>query len=206
MKQYRATQLEAYRRYIEHEYVTYDEMIATLSGSKQENEAMRFGTAAHKACEMVVQQKERRDLHVLCVDDYVFNRQSLLLATQGVTDDASTEITFTRDCYIGDELVQLRGTCDVVQGNVVMDYKNTMRSIDDNKLRSYEDSYQWRAYLTLTGCPIFVYNVMQWKQDDNIWYIAQNEFVTCKRYIGMVDDVERMLRSLHEFAIKHGVA
>lgn len=206
MKQYRATQLETFRRYMMMEYVTFDDMIRSLKGETVTNDAMRFGTAAHKACEMVVKHKDKRLLSAVGVDDYLFSGQHILAAVDGVSDSAATEITYTRDFIIHGDDVQLKGTCDVVQGNEVMDYKNTFKSITDEKLRSYEDSLQWQAYLVLTGCQKFTYNVMQWKNDDGIWYITNQEYVTCSRYTGIIDYVEQWLRVLHEFAIEHGVA
>ena len=204
MKQYRATQLESFRRYLAHEYVTHEDMIDTLRGELVQNEAMRFGTAVHKACEMSIRHKVRSPVHAH-FDDYTFSHFSIAAAIARVDLNASTEVTFTRDWSfdIGD--VQLRGTCDVVQGREVMDYKTTFNNIDDAKLRSYEDSYQWRAYLALTGCDTFTYNIMQWKQDGEWWYIANQEYVTCHRYTGIIDDVGIMLHGLHEFAIKNGV-
>lgn len=201
MKQYRATQLEAFRRYLANDYVTHEDMLATLRGELVQNEAMRFGTAVHSALESKITRPEP----TLNVDGYMLSPASIKLATELVTPYASTEVTFTRDWSfdIGD--VQLKGTCDVVQGRQVMDYKTTFNSIDDGKLRSYEDSYQWRAYLALTGCEHFIYNIMQWKEDGGIWYIAKQEYVTCNRYTGIIDDVGIMLHGLHEFAIKNGV-
>lgn len=201
MTQYRATQLEAYRRYLNNDWMTHEDMIATLRGQVVENEAMRFGTAVHKALESKITRPEP----LLHVDGYMLSPASIKLATELVTPYASTEVTFTRDWSfdIGD--VQLKGTCDVVQGRMIMDYKTTMNSIDDAKLRSYEDSYQWRCYLALTGCEEFIYNIMQWKQDGDIWYISKQEYVTCKRYTGIIDDVGMMLHSLHEFATKQEV-
>jgi hypothetical protein len=202
MKQYRATQLESFRRYLAHDYVTHEDMIATLRGELVQNEAMRFGTAVHKALESKIINPEP----MLHVDGYKLSPASIKLATELVmTVGASTEVTFIRDWSfdIGD--VELRGTCDVVQGREVMDYKTTLNSIDDAKLRSYEDSYQWRAYLALTGCDTFTYNIMQWKEEGGIWYIAKQQYVTCHRYTGIIDDVGIMLHGLHEFAINNKV-
>ena len=202
MKQYRATQLESFRRYLAHDYVTHEDMIATLRGELVQNEAMRFGTAVHKALESKIINPEP----MLHVDGYKLSPASIKLATELVmTVGASTEVTFIRDWSfdIGD--VELRGTCDVVQGREVMDYKTTFNSIDDAKLRSYEDSYQWRAYLALTGCDTFTYNIMQWKEEGGIWYIAKQQYVTCHRYTGIIDDVGIMLHGLHEFAINNKV-
>lgn len=200
MKQYRATQLEAFRRYLANDYVTHEDMLATLRGELVPNEAMRFGTAVHKALESKINNPEP----MLHVDGYMLSPASIKLATELVnTIGASTEVTFTRDWSFDVGDVQLKGTCDVVQGREVMDYKTTFNSIDDSKLRSYEDSYQWRAYLALTGCERFIYNIMQWKEDGGIWYIAKQEYVTCNRYTGIINDVGMMLHGLHEFALQN---
>lgn len=202
MNQYRATQLESYRRYLAYDYVTHNDMVASLQGKVVQNEAMKFGTAVHKALESKIINPEP----MLHVDGYMLSPASVKLATELVMPvGSSTEVTFTRDWSFETGNVQLKGTCDVVQGREVMDYKTTFNTIDAAKLQSLEDSYQWRAYLVLTGCEKFIYNVMQWKEEGGIWYIAKQEYVTCQRYTGIIDDVGIMLHDLHEFAINNEV-
>lgn len=201
MKQYRATQLETFRRYMTNEYVTTEDMLSSLRGEVVPNAAMEFGTAVHKALEQTIATQKP----LLHVDPYSFAPASIKLATELITPHATTELTFKRAFTfdIGD--VELKGTCDVVQGSEVIDYKCTWNSITDDKLRSYEDSLQWQAYLVLTGCEKFTYNVMQWKEDNGIWYIAKQEYVTCTRYTGIIDHVGAWLHELHAFALQHGV-
>lgn len=196
MTTFRATQVEAYRRYRDSEWTTYDELIATLKGELVPNEAMMFGTAVHAALESKLTKPEP----MLHVDEYKFSPASIKLATEGLDHYASCETKVARTIYAedGTELT-LTGTCDVITGTHVIDYKTTMNSISDAKIQSYEASYQWRCYLAMTGCEHFTFRIMQWAEDAGFWYIKNMQDVRCDRYIGMIDDVERMVRELYQF-------
>ena len=202
MTSFRATQVEAYRRYRDSEWTTYDELIATLRGEIMPNEAMKFGTAVHTALESKLAKPEP----ILHVDGYSFSPASLKLGTEGLDHYASCETKVSRTIYAedGTELT-LTGTCDVITGTHVMDYKTTMSSISDAKVQAYQDSYQWRCYLAMTGCDTFTFRIMQWAEDAGFWYIKNMQDVRCDRYIGMIDDVERMVRELYQFTTTEGV-
>lgn len=196
MTTFRATQVEAYRRYRDSEWTTYEELIATLKGELVPNEAMKFGTAVHAALESKLTKPEP----MLHVDEYKFSPASIKLATDGLDHYASCETKVSRTLYAedGTELT-LTGTCDVITGTHVMDYKTTMSTISDAKVQAYQDSYQWRCYLAMTGCDTFTFRIMQWAEDAGFWYIKNMQDVRCDRYVGMIDDVERMVRELYQF-------
>lgn len=201
MTTFRATQVEAYRRFRNSEWTTYEELIATLKGELVANEAMKFGTAVHAALEKyLVSKQELQVLTDVYTKDYKFAPASIKLATEGLDHNASCETKVSRTIYAedGTELT-LTGTCDVITGTHVIDYKTTMNSISDAKIQSYEASYQWRCYLAMTGCDTFTFRIMQWAEDAGFWYIKNMQDVRCDRYIGMIDDVERMVRELYQF-------
>lgn len=196
MKTFRATQVEAYRRYRNSEWTTYEELIATLKGELVANDAMKFGTAVHTACEAYLTRPEP----LYHVDEYKFSPASIKLATEGLDHYASCEVKVARTLLAADGTeLTLTGTCDVITGTHVIDYKTTMNSISDTKIQAYQDSYQWRCYLAMTGCEHFTFRIMQWAEDAGFWYIKNTQDVRCDRYIGMIDDVERMVRELYEF-------
>lgn len=204
MTQYRATQLETYRRYRDGEYTTYDELIATLKGQTEPNDAMKFGTAVHTALETYVAgyAPQTRDASKLMwnVDGYILAPQSIKQATEGIDQQSSTEVKVSREIFADDGTVlTLTGTCDVVYGTHVLDYKTTKSSITDSKVQAYQESYQWRCYLAMTGCENFTFRIMQWQDDGDFWYISNILDVRCDRYIGMIDDVERLVRELYLF-------
>lgn len=202
MTTFRATQVEAYRRYRDSWCTTYEELIATLKGQLVANDAMKFGTAVHTALESKLTKPEP----MLHVNEYKFSPASIKLATEGLDHYASCETKVSRTLYAedGTELT-LVGTCDVITGTHVMDYKTTMKSITDTKIQAYQDSYQWRCYLSMTGCEHFTFRIMQWDEDAGFWYIKNMQDVRCDRYIGMIDDVERMVRELYQFTLENEV-
>lgn len=202
MTSFRATQVEAYRRYCNSEWTTYEELMATLRGELVPNEAMKFGTAVHTACESYHTRPEP----LYNVDGYRFSPASIKHATNGLDHYASCEVKVSRTLYAedGTELT-LTGTCDVITGTHVIDYKTTMSTISDAKVQAYQDSYQWRCYLAMTGCDTFTFRIMQWAEDAGFWYIKNMQDVRCDRYVGMIDDVESMVRELYQFTLENGV-
>ena len=196
---YRATQVEQYRRYMESEYISFDDMVATLSGTVEENEAMRFGTNVHHAIDRMYHGKG----NVLCD---LLDTDSLQHNVDHIGKYAMTELMTTRQVAgNADSRIMLRGTADAVSGNKIIDFKTTQSSISERKIQGYQDSMQWKCYLWLFGAATFEFVIQQWSEKGGIWAIVDEQIVRCDAYAGMERDVERMVLSLHGFATLHGL-
>lgn len=202
MYEYRASHLESFRRLLENDYATFEDFASGLKGEREPNEAMKFGTAVHKAIELYHSSQR-----VFCVDGYELDADSLELSASQMNPYMLTEVTYRKPISLApeNELIILKGTVDAIQGVEVIDHKNTFSSISADKLNGYMESYQWRAYLYLTGCSRFTYNVLQWKDDKGIWRLSDRQEVVCLTYKEIENDVLRMLVNLHEFVKQHGL-
>ncbi len=200
--QYRATQVEKYRRYINDEWTSHEEMLQSLVGGIEPNHAMEFGTAVHASIDHL-----QRTWQLLDHPQFKLNPDSLHHCKELLTYDAITEITATGivaeypDC-----IIELKGTADAVLGTRVIDFKTTLKSITDSKVQAYQDSMQWKCYLWLFAAKRFDFVIQHWQADDDcVHFIADEQIVTCSAYGSMQDDVRRMVIGLHEFAVQNEV-
>lgn len=201
MQEYRASHLESFRRMLENDYATFEDFAAGIKGERKANVNMEFGTTVHKALELY-HTPERS----FTFGDVVLDEKSLEQAASLMNPYMLKEVTYRRPCTVGlNETVYLKGTVDAIQGVEVMDHKNTFSSITADKINGYMESYQWRAYLFLTGCSRFTYNVLQWKQDDGVWVLSDQQELTCLTYAGLQNDVLNMLTNLHQFVRDKGL-
>lgn len=199
-----ATMLETFRYYNTSEYATYENLVESLRGTSEPNEAMRFGSAVHKLLEL--QASDPDYVGTLEMDGYVFDRSSVEEALSWTHDRFVVEVPNHRSYIIDGQEVRLRCKADAVLGRLVVDYKITQSSIGDSKLQSYQDSMQWRAYLSVFDADAFGYSVQQWKLRDGLYVLEDLELVTCHRYLGLDEDVARAVVELYDFCHAHGIA
>ena len=133
-----ATQLEAYRRWLESEEATIEEMVAYLEKKVQPNEAMLAGSAFHK----VLEDHENMTLAFVEKDGFKFDFSEI-----------ETEI----EKRINGEPVTFVGVVDAMESDCVFDHKLTAYIDAEN----YTDSMQWRCYLSWLGMSKFTYNLFQ---------------------------------------------
>lgn len=203
-----ATMLEAFRRFKESEYVTYDDLVVTLRGQVEPNIAMQVGTAVHKLMETTVVQDHIPDSAVYqCVkqDGFTFALDSVIRAASWVDSEHLREVEGDKLYIIDSEPVYLRCRADVVYGSMVADYKVTMSAINDSKLQSYEDSMQWKAYLAVFAAQYFIFNVQRWDVVEGLYTYLGSEYVHCDRYVGLEGDVQRAVVELYQFCKEHNL-
>jgi hypothetical protein len=91
--------------------------------------------------------------------------------------------------------ITLFGRCDSLTATAVRDIKTTS-AIDPDR---YAESYQWRAYLWMSGRPVFFYDIFKAKIDEETYTVTLTDYVCLRfhRYAEMDRDVERVIE---EFA------
>lgn len=193
----RASDLEAWRRYVEPEMeewaVSTEDFIRGLLRQKEPTDAMRAGTAFHSVLE------EMRAGHV--VD--VFEADGFTFRFDCDTDVYLPEIREAEcepllfDTPHG--LVSLGGRTDARDWTEVVDAKLT-GSFDAER---YADSMQWRTYLTLTGCKRFRYVCFEQKTKGSEVTIHAVHELTMWAYPEMRADVERRVVDLAGFIVRH---
>jgi hypothetical protein len=202
MLKVRCTQLEAFRRFIEGEpYATEEALLESFSGVFKGNEYTRIGTGFH-------QFVEHGDKSVNCtlkIDDIpiIYNQRHIDVALRYKAEITPCfhEVKMMKSYNIG-ELIQVSGTCDVLQGLIIRDIKtkySDLRSIED-----YTRSYQWRLYCDMFEVPDFSYDVFQfvgYDKEKNGYDVSGLEIkrhdpIDCLTYSTMIDDIHKLL---HEF-------
>ncbi len=185
---YRASKLDEFRAYLSGELwngdeYTADEFIRRMT-SFEESPAMAAGTAVHGLIEDAafgeMKESSRNGWHV---------KFDL---------DAEMPVPISREIPLQREHngITLFGRVDAMDANSVHDVKTTSQ-IDIDR---YMDSYQWRAYLWMSGRRAFVYDILRVKVEDDIKVVTVLEYVPLKlsAYPFMGRDVESLLEQFDE--------
>ena len=197
----RATQIEAFRRLTETEYGTHDDFVRTISGTVEENEAMRLGTAVHRVLELY----NNTDKHPTAYEcsGHIIDGESIANAGSFLTPLWLREVRATKTVDGSPYNVTITGATDVVLGNVIVDHKTTLKAIDDRKIQAYEASMQWRVYLWLFGATDFYFNLLQWREASGVWFLTDREHIHCTAYEGMEADVMSCLLRMLDYCAEH---
>ena len=212
MRRVTATMLEAFRRYKDNEYMSFDDMVAAIKGTTEVNEAMKLGTAVHHFMEGYDLDKIKglTGEH----DGVRIDLEGIMDASEGWFDDKwLREVPTEKGIAMADGTVlYLKCKADAVAGTTVVDHKVTMKPITAEKIQSYQDSMQWRAYLFAFGASQFMYNIMYWhkvipfeEEAQHLWVLRQQEVTYMSDYATMGLDVVDMVHELYDFTKKHNL-
>lgn len=146
---YRVSNVEAYRRWLLDEDSTVKDYLAYIQGDK-DTEAMRKGTAFHKALEIA---QVGQTLDKVEVDGYTF-----IFEGEFEIELAPIREWRRSKTYIVDkEPITISGQLDALIGKRIEDHKTTERFNSE----AYFEGYQWRLYLDIFGCDVFRWNVFE---------------------------------------------
>lgn len=144
-----ATTLEAFRRWQDSDdppYVFIDALYKRI----EPTEAMRAGTAFHK----ILENAENVTLDRVEMNGFIFDFSDM----EGeIVLPKIREFKFTKQAIIDGVNITYVGVVDAMDGLTVYDHKLTFRT----KPEDYEDSMQWRCYLSWLGLKKFTYNLFQ---------------------------------------------
>lgn len=180
---FRASRLDEFRRYLSGETFAGDEYtpeaFTAYLTERAETPKMEAGTAVHRALE-------------LAGDGEIEETEQLGWRIRFELDDALPlptlrEIPLSRRHHG----TTLFGRVDSITKTTVHDIKTTAQVEADR----YADSYQWRAYLWMSGRDRFVYDCLKAKIDEDNLVITITEYVqlTFHRYARLDQDVEILL-------------
>jgi hypothetical protein len=181
---YRASRLDEYRKYVGGEHYdgseyTAEDFVKRMT-TFESSPAMDAGTAVHKLIEDI-------GWGVLPVHSDVNGWHVHFDLDDEVAVPLSREVPLYRE-HRG---IPLFGRCDAMNANAVHDIKTTS-NIDVDR---YMDSYQWRAYLWMSGRSLFRYDIFKVKLEADIKVVTVQEYVPLKlsAYPGLDRDVEGLL-------------
>lgn len=181
---YRASRLDEFRYYLSGEKFdgqeyTAEDFVKRLT-VKQESPAMAAGTAVHAVIERAAfgELPERVSSNGWLI---VFDLDGELRMP------AVRELALFRE-HKG---IPLFGRVDAIDANAIHDTKTTS-AIDIDR---YMDSYQWRAYLWMSGRQSFVYDILRVKLEEDIKVVTVVEYVRLPltTYPALSSDVESLL-------------
>jgi len=194
------TDLDEFARYLandkfgsDDDYET-DEIIARLTQPFEATPEMRAGTALHKWLEHCHAGDEQDELYIDGFK-FVFNCDIALPITK------IREMRMTK--WYGDLLV--RGRVDSIDGSVVEDHKTTGAFSAEKFL----NGYQWRYYLSMSGCDRFRWNVFIGSlntvkgEKGDTFTVRSFAPLEALRYEDMEHDCEELAARFYEFAKQH---
>ena len=208
MRRVTATMLEAFRRYKDNEYMSFFDMVASIKGTTEENDAMRLGTAVHEVLEHYPYGNAKYDwftrLNYVDTRGHNIGTAGIAQHHEWLDDSWLREVPTEKGIAMADGTVlYLKCKADAVAGTTVVDHKVTTKPINDAMIQRYQDSMQWRAYLFAFGASQFMYNILQMENEDGVWYVKANEQAYMSDYPTMGLDVVDMVHELYEFTKKH---
>jgi hypothetical protein len=184
----RVTEVESFRIWKGDEDLDLGWILSRLR-DRVESEAMRVGTAFHKALEL----GSVGDYDMLSGDGYLFH----------VNADITLELPTIREVRTGKQYGDLTvsGQVDAIDGRIIYDHKTTKQFDADR----YMESYQWRYYLDLFDADAFRYNVFVLKETDDpkVYVVSDFHRLEQRRYPDLHADCERLAGQFAEFAREH---
>lgn len=189
---YRVSMVEAFRKWEGDDEAELADIVSIIRGEWPESDAMRAGTAFHKAIETLAGD----DSETLEADGHTFF----------FDEDFEVELTPIREVrasktYIVDGApIVISGQADGVSGNRVDDTKTTGFFDPDR----YISGYQWRLYLDIFGADRFRWNVFEIREESSTQHI-KNYTVRAMhrleqhRYPELADDCQALVERFARF-------
>lgn len=179
----RVSNVEAFRRWREREDQTVEDLVRFITVDEP-SEAMKAGTAFHKALELAPDGAHA----VLKANGYTFE-----LSPGVVEMPAIRELRAYRQ-YGG---LTVTGQVDGLHGLVVVDHKTTARCDPER----YLGGCQWKFYLDIFGANVFRWNIFEVREvEPQVYSVGEPQVLTAYRYPEMRAYCERLSGDYLEFA------
>lgn len=184
-------QLAYYRRT---EDMPLADLLRRLRREDPPSPQMAVGTAFHAFLE----HAGECEVDTVEQDGFIFDFSNL---------DAEIALPEIRELKVEREIVDgvtVVGKVDAAEGKRVEDHKTSNR-FDPER---YQDSIQWKAYLTLLEANEFIYNVFviyapTKAMPDNLYRVMEFHRLPLYRYPGMDEDVRRAVTEYRDFARRY---
>lgn len=191
-----ATMLEAYRRWLENEEASIEDMLAYLDKKIEPTEAMRAGSAFHH----IIENANNIELNTVEMDGFIFDFNEL---NSEIILPNIREFKFTKEAVVSGVDVTFVGVVDAMDSVTVYDHKLT----SNPKVENYEDSMQWRCYLSWLNLSKFTYNLFekayQSVNEPNLIKIKDVHQISFCSYKGMESDVLELVSDFIGFIKSH---
>lgn len=195
MTVFRVSEVESFRQWREDDDADLETLLHRLSGRGGESEAMRAGTAFHKALETAPTGIEVESMealgHTFTFDgDFEIGLPSI------------REVRASKRYPADGGWLTVSGQLDCLFGKRVEDHKTTGRFDPDR----YLNGYQWRLYLDIFGADVFRWNVFEIKQDDQDpmhWSVFAAHRLEQFRYPALASDCQQLVEDFARFAREH---
>lgn len=149
MQTFRVSHVAAFARWRDDQDADEVGWLINQIRSNEETEAMRKGTAFHKALETIPDEWEGSELSAL---GYTF----VFTADVEISLPKTREVRNSKD-YGG---IVVSGQADLLGGREIKDHKSTARF----EAEKYLEGWQWRYYLDIFGADAFTWLV--WEMDE----------------------------------------
>lgn len=193
---WRVSNVESFRRFEQDEEADTEQFIQELRDGIQESDAMRAGTAFHKALELATPGTEVMTLEAMghtftFVGDFELRLPVI------------RELRASKTYMVDGKPIVISGQVDGIEGKRVDDHKTTGRFDPDR----YLAGYQWRLYLDIFGADAFRWNVFEISQveaaDLILYEVFAQHTLEQFRYPALGADcqvmVERFARFVREY-------
>jgi hypothetical protein len=208
----RVSTLEAFRRAVETDYGSEEELQASIRRGQWEDGPsswkMRAGTAWHEilcanlATEPTVVIPQLCQFAV-CRGEYFFALADAM-AGQDYRPRGLLEVPARQVLLADGQKMALHGQADHVRGLEVRDAKTCFAAPDPT---DYESSLQWRCYLYLFGANVFSYDLYYFSEPTDLGYLALKDIYTFRqwRYPRMEEDLASWIRRFLAWAEGRGL-
>ncbi|MHB1799392.1 MAG: hypothetical protein ACYCUI_14015 [Vulcanimicrobiaceae bacterium] len=185
----RVSNIETFRRWRLDENATLEDIVARLTHFEP-TEAMKAGTAFHKALEMI----NPGDYSALEANGYTFI----------MPENGELSVPDVRELRLFKEYGPLRvtGQVDAVRGKSVKDYKTTASFSPDG----YFEGCQWRFYLDIFEANVFEWIIFEISPDPKrpmVYRVKAPHVLAQVRYPALHDDCMRLAQDFHDFAQRY---
>lgn len=181
--------LEQFRRVMETDYASENELIDHIRGKESPNWHMQAGTYFHHllAADCPTVERYGRDHPMEAEAPVQFSGEDILTCRKHV-GPGLVELPGSRILNVGGTQIRLTGIADRVRGLTIRDAK-TKFSVPD--ARDYEQSLQWRIYLLIHECRVFVYDLFHFSEPDKANWCSLKAIVSVRfwPYRGMEAEV-----------------
>lgn len=186
--QFRVSEVESFRQWLNDEESDIEALLARLRGETSPSEAMQAGTAFHRALELA----SVGETDHLEANGYRFRFEC----------DVDLALPSIRELRASKQYgpISVTGCVDVLEGLRIEDHKTTGQFDADR----YLAGYQWRYYLDIFGAKVFRWNVFEIREDEpRVYIVRAHHRLEQSVYPGMHAECARLAGELHAFALEH---
>lgn len=185
------TVVEAYRLWRDNEWMSLDDLAATIKHETVANEKMLRGSAFHAVLERPVRVEAMGEAYYEA-QGYRFSANGmdgvLALMPQDRVPETKAEVLI--------DGITLVGKADAIHGVVGYEAKCSER-VDVEK---YFDSFQWRAYIRMFNLASVVYILAQARETGGGFVVVDSVIpMALYRYPNLNDDVRRLMLECADF-------